>query len=128
MDTPSFSRPYTSNGSPVPLVPNSFYLNYSPEMLDSRYNSLESSDSSGLPLSDHQPIQNRPFHLQNVGDRNRKVYQRTQDVGHSQPHELMNMLSETNKNLTVMLKNIPNRYREEDLKSVLDIVIQGRFL
>lgn len=44
------------------------------------------------------------------------------------PIDIPSVMNGQNKRLTVMLRNVPNRYTEVDLKRVLDLVIPSETL
>lgn len=86
----------------------------------------------GYPNSSQIPIRNSSGLL----DCSESVTSSSSSLGNSnQPSETHYMESlidiesvqnGTNKRLTVMLRNVPNRYTEADLKRVLDLTIPGR--
>ena len=86
----------------------------------------------GYPNSLQMPIRNSAGLLDSSESINSSSSSQSNSNQPSETHYMESLIdiesvqNGTNTRLTVMLRNVPNRYTEDDLKRVLDLTIPGR--
>ena len=115
------SQPYPSFGEPMhsrqfdPSYPSSLPVSRIPPSLP-----MESHSPSSTA-----PKQSNPF-LPPSSPSPSPSPSPTQETHYMESHiDLESVKNGTNKRFTVMLRNVPNRYTEEELQRILDLVIPG---